>query len=135
MSVDIVRLQPFVRDAMNVAIDYFALATGGRWVPGRGVVGGMRPTITSGYRDLEKQAALYAARASNPYPVNRPGDSAHNYGLAFDSSFAAREKPLYMPLWTKIREAVGFRVPPNDLVHAEYPWWRQLVGQRFPTQQ
>ena len=57
-----------------------------------------------------------------------PGDSAHQYGLAFDSSFAADVKPQLMPLWVQVRRAVGFRVPDNDEVHAEVNGWREIVG-------
>jgi hypothetical protein len=40
--------------------------------------------VTSGFRSREKQAALYADRATNPYPVAAPGTSMHERGLAVD---------------------------------------------------
>jgi hypothetical protein len=40
--------------------------------------------ITSGFRSTEEQAALYARRSENPYPVAPPGSSAHERGLAVD---------------------------------------------------
>src|SRR4051794_19925612 len=40
--------------------------------------------ITSGFRSTEEQAALYANRAANPYPVAAPGSSMHEKGLAID---------------------------------------------------
>src|SRR5437867_799628 len=40
--------------------------------------------ITSGYRSPGEQAALWARRASNPYPVAEPGTSMHERGLAID---------------------------------------------------
>jgi hypothetical protein len=40
--------------------------------------------ITSGFRSTEQQAALYANRADNPYPVAAPGTSMHERGLAID---------------------------------------------------
>jgi hypothetical protein len=40
--------------------------------------------IASGFRSTEAQAALYAERASNPYPVAPPGSSMHERGLAID---------------------------------------------------
>jgi len=48
--------------------------------------------ITSGFRSTEKQAALYANRAANPYPVAPPGSSMHERGLAVDvpADFVAR---------------------------------------------
>jgi hypothetical protein len=48
--------------------------------------------ITSGYRSTAQQAALYARRAENPYPVAPPGSSMHERGMAIDvpSSFVPR---------------------------------------------
>jgi hypothetical protein len=48
--------------------------------------------ITSGFRPTEEQAALYARRSENPYPVAPPGSSAHERGLAVDvpASFVPR---------------------------------------------
>lgn len=48
--------------------------------------------ITSGWRSYEEQAALWAARATNLYPVAPPGTSRHEQGLAVDvpSAFAPR---------------------------------------------
>lgn len=40
--------------------------------------------ITSGYRSPAMQLALWADRHRNPYPVARPGTSAHERGLAVD---------------------------------------------------
>lgn len=118
------RLQPWLRPYAEASLDYFQFVTGGqRDVKGR-IQGGVRPTVTSGFRTNVEQQALYAARASNPYPVNRPGDSAHEYGLAFDSAVPDR----YLPAWTALRRAIGFRVPENDEVHAEVPGWREIVS-------
>jgi zinc D-Ala-D-Ala carboxypeptidase len=47
------------------------------------LLGGPIP-ITSGYRAPAAQQALWAARAANPYPVARPGTSAHERGRAVD---------------------------------------------------
>jgi len=48
--------------------------------------------VTSGYRSAAAQQGLWAARAANPYPVARPGTSAHERGRAVDvpRSFAER---------------------------------------------
>ena len=115
-AVNVSGLHPVVRERMNLALDYF------QWLTG------IRPTVTSGYRTPAQQATLYVNRAANPYPVNRPGDSAHQFGLAFDSSFSAAHKAQLMPLWKEVRWAVGFHVPDNDDVHAEVPGWRSLIG-------
>jgi hypothetical protein len=54
-------------------------------------LGGPVP-ITSGWRSPAAQRALYANRAANPFPVARPGTSAHERGEAVDvpRSFAPR---------------------------------------------
>lgn len=101
-------VQPWVQFTLDCASYYY----------------GFTPTVTSTYRSLEEQQRLYAARASNPYPVAPPGSSAHNYGLAWDSSVAADK----LELWVAIRRAIGWVVPDNDLIHAEWPAWKQLVS-------
>ncbi len=55
------------------------------------LLGGPVP-ITSGWRSPAQQAWLWANRATNPYPVARPGTSKHERGLAIDvpSSFVGR---------------------------------------------
>jgi hypothetical protein len=40
--------------------------------------------IASGVRSGEQQQALWDGRASNPYPVAKPGSSRHEQGLAVD---------------------------------------------------
>lgn len=124
-GVDVAGINPALLPYIEYACMWMKWATGGTW-DGRTVSGGITPTITSGYRSIEKQAQLYADRASNPYPVSRPGNSAHNYGMAFDSDVP----PKYMPEWIAIRRAVGFTVPANDEVHGEVPGWRSIVDYR-----
>lgn len=97
---------------------------------------GIKPVVTSVLRSWENQTTLRrkfencVARGRFPsppdckYPANRPGDSAHNYGLAWDSWVPADQ----MPLWIAIREYVGWRVPRNDLIHSELPQWRSYVS-------
>lgn len=69
-------------------------------LPGMGDTGGLHPQVvraiayarrhgwdgrvTSGRRSYAEQAALYARRASNPYPVAAPGTSMHETGQAID---------------------------------------------------
>ena len=106
----------------------------GRWY-------GLNPVVTSVLRTFGEQAALrenydactaqglegtsssLRAGYSCRYPANRPGESAHNYGLAWDSQVPA----LDMDLWVKIRRGLGWHVPPADLIHAEYPDWQKYV--------
>lgn len=40
--------------------------------------------VVSGFRSAAEQQALWDARASNPFPVARPGTSLHEVGLAVD---------------------------------------------------
>lgn len=94
---------------------------------------GVRVTVTSTRRDPSEQAFLRTryenclARGEriypgnpNPacrYPANRPGRSAHEYGLAFDSVVPEHQ----WPIWNEIRAWVGFQLDAGDRVHAEYP--------------
>jgi hypothetical protein len=83
-------------------------------------------TVTSTLRTWQEQAELrrrYEAGVSQ-WPANKPGDSAHNYGLAFDSTV----EPQYLAWWTHVRTLAGFHVPPHDVIHAEVPSWRQYVN-------
>lgn len=114
-------VHPLVLEAYDYAVAWYRYLTG------------ESPTLTSGSRSADEQRQLYANRANNPYPVNRPGDSAHEYGLAIDSWVPEKTFTIQghrwnsWALWTAIREAVGFRVPSNDRVHSEVPNWRQYV--------
>lgn len=96
---------------------------------------GIRPTVTSVTRTFTNQARLRrnfercvaTGRFPSPpdcrFPANRPGDSSHNYGFAFDTVVPAAQQAT----WDAIRRWVGWRVPDNDLIHAELPQWRQFV--------
>ena len=103
---------------------------------------GLNPVVTSTTRTMEEQTRLranyelcllrgrfpsndeYTPGMSCRYPANRPGDSAHNYALAWDSWVPDEQ----MDLWKRIREYCGFTVPDNDLVHAELPDWRTYLS-------
>lgn len=82
-------------------------------------------TVTSGYRGWAEQTRLRRRyeEGKSRWPANRPGDSAHNYGLAFDSA----TEPRYQPAWNFIRQYVGFEVLPNDEPHGQVPNWRGFV--------
>jgi len=105
-------LEPDIRElaecAFSVAHDY-----------------GMLPVVTSTFRSWAEQTVLREKweRGESEFPANRPGDSAHQYGLAFDSWVPDDE----MGLWVQIRRSVGFRVPEGDLIHAERPEWRSTI--------
>jgi len=87
---------------------------------------GLKPTVTSVIRAWAEQLELRARweRGESKFPANRPGDSAHQYGLAFDSWVPDDQ----MACWVAIRESVGLRVPAGDLIHAERPEWRSTPG-------
>ena len=109
-------LHPFLRQEAEDAF---------KWAHAYGVT----PRITSVRRTWAEQSRLYAKhkecvhRGQYPhgagchYPANPPGWSAHQYGLAFDSVVAGREETW----WSDVRRAFGFRIPPNDVIHAEHP--------------
>lgn len=127
MSIALRGLVPEVRAAAERALSW-------------AVYYGLHVTVTSCYRSWAEQTALYnryqkcVARGEqitpgnpNPecrYPANRPGDSAHNYGLAWDSVVPAHEQWA----WDYLRSYAGFRIPPNDRIHAEVPDWRQYTS-------
>lgn len=82
---------------------------------------GVTVEVTSVRRSEDEQRRLYQRwlAGKNRYPVARPGESAHQYGAAWDSTV----KPEHQDLWNAIRRAFGWNVPGNDLVHAELPDW------------
>jgi len=97
---------------------------------------GIKVTVTSVTRTRAEQSALrkaYEAALQDgtfgtpgglQYPANKPGDSAHEYGFAFDS---VTDDPAQMEDWVKLRKALGWRVPNYDRVHAELPRWREWL--------
>jgi len=96
---------------------------------------GFKPRITSSTRSWAAQRKLrdkfescvLQGRFPSPpdcrFPANRPGDSAHQFGLAFDSTV----EPQDQDTWNEIRRRVGFGVPPHDEIHAEVRGWRSFV--------
>jgi len=118
-------LKPYAEYSINLARHY-----------------GLAVTVTSVFRGMAHQArlrsnweecqarGLYPSSTSLGYglscrwPANRPGDSGHNYGLAWDSWVP----PDQMADWVAIREYVGWRIPGNDQIHAELPEWRGYIA-------
>ena len=90
---------------------------------------GIFPQITSVYRSWAEQTRLRARweAGQSKWPANRPGDSAHNYGWAFDSWVPDHQ----MPVWIEIRRRVGWVVPDHDRIHAGLPGWRQYRRSAF----
>src|SRR5262245_10013721 len=71
--------------------------------------------IVSGFRTYVQQAALWARRATNPYPVARPGTSAHERGRAVDVAH------WILPALVPVAVAAGLcrPLPTTDPVHFE----------------
>ena len=78
------------------------------------LLGGAVP-VTSGFRSRAEQAALYANRASNPYPVAVPGTSRHETGQAVDVPVS------FVPRLLSVAAQVGLcqPYPRTDPVHFE----------------
>jgi len=91
---------------------------------------GLDPTITSTFRGWSEQQALRSRweRGESRFPANRPGDSAHNFGWAWDSVVPEADQAL----WDAIRRYVGFEVLENDLIHAQVPNWRSYRTNNIP---
>jgi hypothetical protein len=71
--------------------------------------------VVSGFRSREEQQALWDARASNPFPVARPGTSMHEQGLAVDVPLEAVPRLLAVG-----RDAGLCQVlPQTDPIHFE----------------
>lgn len=106
---------------------------------------GVRPTVTSvtrtwanqerlyaNWQACKKAGAAYTSKVLSPglscaYPANPPGSSSHQYGFAWDSTVP----PELMPWWIAVREAFGWRVPANDVIHAELPSWENYADPRL----
>jgi LAS superfamily LD-carboxypeptidase LdcB len=83
---------------------------------------GLSVEVTSARRVQAEQQRLYAQYLAgrSSYPVAAPGQSAHQYGVAWDSTVP----PAQQETWNAVRRAFGWLVPTNDLIHAEVPGWQ-----------
>ncbi len=75
--------------------------------------------VTSGLRTLAEQQRLYDARATNPFPVARPGTSLHHAGRAADVTIGGRAIQDVVPAG-ELR-AAGLEPLAGDAVHVELP--------------
>lgn len=99
--------------------------------------------VTCTRRSLDEQARLYAQGRTTPGPIvtrAKPGESAHNVGLAMDCVPMRDGKPVWgtklksdRDLWAAYGAAVraaglvwggDWRGGLVDLPHAEFPDWR-----------
>lgn len=76
-----------------------------------------RLTVTSVYRSKTEQRRLWHTRHRNPYPVAPPGQSAHEYGLAWDMV----GPPQLLEQAGRVWNAWGGRWSPADPIHFEGP--------------
>jgi D-alanyl-D-alanine carboxypeptidase len=75
--------------------------------------------VTSGLRTTAEQQALWDRRASNPYPVARPGTSRHEHGNAADVTIGGRAIQDVISRDELIR--AGIAPLAGDAVHVELP--------------
>jgi len=106
------RLRPYAEYALKIAHYY-----------------GITPTVTSVYRSWAEQTKLRARylAGQSRWPANKPGDSAHNFGWAWDSVVPASQQEA----WNTIRRYVGWEVLPNDRIHGQLPSWRSYRSSGF----
>jgi hypothetical protein len=97
---------------------------------------GVDPVVTSGFRSMGEQQYLRdrwewcvatgrfqdGSTAGCQHGANRPGESAHNYGLAWDAWAPAE----HLPTWHAIVRWAGFHV--GSSVHNEVRGWRNLIS-------
>lgn len=75
-----------------------------------------------GVRSYETQAALYAARATNPYPVAIPGTSKHECGAAVDLNIIGGSEADYATMAGIVEDTFELTSGwPDDEVHIELP--------------
>lgn len=110
-------------------------------------VDGLEILIYCTLRPLAEQAELYAQGRTKPGPIvtwARPGQSAHNYGLAADGVVLVGGKPLWKPktvadfaLWERygaLAEKCGLewagRWPKakREFPHVQVPNWRDYIA-------
>ena len=80
---------------------------------------GMKFNVTSGTRTIAEQQRLWDNRASNPYPVARPGTSNHQDGRAADVTIGGRAIQDVIPA-AELR-AAGLVPLAGDAVHVQLP--------------
>jgi uncharacterized protein YcbK (DUF882 family) len=91
---------------------------------------GIKATVTSGYRSIEKQRELYerARRGQSKLPAAKPGYSTHNYGFAVDVILVGVQQSIL----GEAARAVGLVwAGPSDPVHVDafgFPAWNKLLG-------
>jgi len=99
---------------------------------------GVRAVVTSGYRSLAKQRALYRRYLRGGTPAAPPGQSPHNFGLAVDIALPSADPSTFWG-WRAYRkmhavarrhglEPLSGALAREDPYHLEIPGWRQLAS-------
>lgn len=91
---------------------------------------GLEPLVTEGYRDEATQARYYAQGRTTKGPIitkARPGESAHNYGLAADVTSAYGYGTPQARAIHEMAQQLGFGTISWDEPHVEWPGWRALL--------
>jgi len=103
---------------------------------------GLDVLIYCTYRSREEQDELYTHGRTAPGTIitnARGGQSAHNYGLAFDGAPMIAGKPMWgegHPSWKvygNVAAAVGLEwagtwVSFREYPHVQYPNWKAIAG-------
>src|SRR6516225_4518445 len=128
MSASLSALQPDLQPFARALIDAAGAA-------------GYMPRVTSTRRSHAEQERLYRRylAGSQPYPVARPGTSAHEYGWAFDMVVSPMEGLYDVGAYWEWMGGVWRGHPTRagssfDPVHFEYPGWRSFVNWGAPDQ-
>lgn len=86
---------------------------------------GFNIEITEGFRTLKRQAELYAQGRTKPGAIVTnagPGQSLHNYGVAFDVVFIINGKRSYKGSWEQIGAiAAEFGLEHGDRGYVDLP--------------
>lgn len=111
MSISLRGLHPQVRERAELVLfwaNHFKIPT----------------TVTSTFRSFEEQDRLRKRflAGNAPFPANRPGDSSHNFGFAWDAHVNPRDQEDF----DFLRRWAGFEVLENDIIHAQVPGWRRF---------
>jgi D-alanyl-D-alanine carboxypeptidase len=90
---------------------------------------GLQPRVTSTRRSYADQKRLYDRylAGASEYPAAPPGQSAHEYGWAFDMIVSPLEElPAVGQYWESLGGVWGGHY--HDNIHFEYPGFKATVG-------
>jgi len=93
---------------------------------------GLQPRVTSTVRTYAQQKRLYSRYVAglSPYPAAPPGQSAHEYGWAFD--MVSTDNGACGDFWQQLGGVWGAT---RDPVHFEFPGFKAALGPQIRTAQ